>query len=136
MANETVSPEAFIIRRIPPSNEIDTVAKLDDGSLRPTSATLSLRAGEAGLSCSQAAITSPEQLLKQIGKTGADGWMVAKWLVSDVPKELEVVVTPSDPPALDPGHCEIRRIDGLKISKKQSSQLAKAGRILSDSQTP
>lgn len=130
MTDEIVAESEFIIRRIPPSSMMDTVKKLGDGGYRPTSATLGLRPGEKGLSCSRRCVTSPEQLLSQIGKDESDGWMVAAWQVSELPAGLEVILTPSDPPELDPGHCEIRPVSGNAFKSSLSSKLAKKGRII------
>ncbi len=91
-----IDDNEVIIRRIPPGKPgQDTV--MPDGS-RVTSATLMLKAGEQGLSCSRLSITSPEQLLSQIGKSISDGWSVCGWKVAELPADLHVVITPSNPP--------------------------------------
>ena len=127
---DVVSIDEFIIRRIPPGKpDFDTVVSCGDYD-RPTSATLGLRRGEYGLSCSRLAITSPAQLLAQQNCLLADGWRVCIWKVADLPAELEVIVTPSDPPGLDQGHCEIRAKSGFVYNGKLASKLAKKARIL------
>lgn len=130
MLTDVISGDDYIIRRVPPSGEIDYVKAKPDGTVRPTSASLFLRTGESGLSCSQKKITSPSQLLNQIGQSFSSGWAVAVWKVGDLPAGLEVVATPSQPPELDPGHCEIRPTDGTTFSSKLRSRLAKAGAIV------
>ncbi len=124
-----VDGNEYIIRRIPPGRPgQDTV--LPPAGERATSATLMLREGEDGLSCSRLSITSPEDLLAQIDKSTDEGWSVCVWKVSELPEGLQVVVTPSDPPELDPGHCEIRPKRGRVFSKKLASKLAKKSKIL------
>lgn len=127
---DRVSGGEFIIRRIPPGlPDFDTTKESVNGK-RATSATLGLRDSESGLSCSRINITKPLDLLEQAGKTVQDGWMVCIWKVSDIPDDLEVVVTPSEPPELDPGHCEIRAKPGKKYDQKAASKLSKKSRIL------
>lgn len=128
---DEVDGEEYIIRRIPPGRPgQDTV--LPPHGERATSATLMLmlRGNETGLSCSRKLITSPEALLAQIGKSVEDGWSVCIWRVSDIPDDLHVVVTPSVPPELDPGHCEIRPKPGKTFSKKLASKLARKSAIV------
>ncbi|MCA9126870.1 MAG: hypothetical protein KDB22_07290 [Planctomycetales bacterium] len=126
---DEVDGEEYIIRRIPPGRPgQDTV--LPPHGERATSATLMLRVNEIGLSCSRKLITSPEQLLAQIGKSTEDGWSVCTWKVSDIPDDLQVVVTPSEPPELDPGHCVIRPKPGKSFTKKLASKLAKKSTIV------
>ena len=126
---EVVHGDEFIIRRIPPGKPgQDTV--LPPNGERATSATLMLREGEIGLSCSRLSITSPEELLAQIDKSADEGWSVCEWKVSELPEDLHVVVTPSDPPELDLGHCEIRAKPGNVYSRKLASKLAKVRKIL------
>lgn len=134
MSHLAVSDDDRIIRRILPSGDIETTIVRPDGSHTPTSATLGLRHGELGLSCSLRRITSPQELLRQIGASVDDGWTVAEWRVGDLPADLEVVVTPSVPPDLDPGHCEIRPRAGKTFSKRLQSKLAKQGRVLDPSE--
>ena len=127
---ERVSGDEFVIRRIPPGKpDFDTTKDSENGK-RATSATLGLRDNESGLSCSRLKLTTPIALLEQAGKTIQDGWMISVWKVSQLPEELEVVVTPSDPPELDPGHCEIRAKQGKKYDQKAASKLARKSRIL------
>lgn len=130
MQGEPVPDEKSIIRRVPPSGNMDFVVTRKDGSLRPTSAALFVREGEVGLSCSRSDVTTPESLLAQIEKSADVGWMVAVWKVKDLPEGLEVIDTPSDPPGLDPGHCEIRVKEGHRFTPKLRSKLAKAGAIV------
>lgn len=130
MLADRLGETEVIIRRIPPSEKMETVKQTNDGGLRPTSATLYLRDGETGLSCSRLSITSPVELLRQIDESTASGWSVAMWVVKDIPRDLEVVITPSDPPSLDLGHCEIRPKPGVKFSDKLASKLARKGRIV------
>ncbi len=131
MANDVVDSNEFIIRRIPPTSEdFETIVTRPDGTVRPSSATLGLASGELGLSCSQLSVTSPQELLAQEPATQSGGWMIAKWQVRDIPEGLEVVVTPSNPPELDPGHCEIRPKPGIEYKPKLRTKLAKAGTIL------
>ena len=127
---ERVSGDAFIIRRVsPPRPDMDFVTRKSESRMRATSAALFLREGEKGLSCSQLAITSPRQLLAQIDASLADGWEVAIWKVAEISAEyFEVIKTPSNPPELDPGHCEIRATS--TFSQKLVSKLAKASTIL------
>jgi hypothetical protein len=126
---DEVDGAEYIIRRIPPGTPgQDTV--LPPAGERATSATLMLREGEIGLSCSRLSVTSPKELLAQIDKSTADGWSVCIWKVSELPEDLYVVITPSAPPDLDPGHCEIRAKPGKNFSKKLASKLAKKSRIL------
>lgn len=127
---ERVSSEEFIIRRIPAGKPgFDTTIETASGK-RASSATLGLRDNETGLSCSRLSITAPTDLLKQAGKTLQDDWMICVWKVSDLPDELEVVITPSVPKELDPGHCEIRAKQGKKYDQKAASKLARKSRIL------
>lgn len=49
----------------------------------------------------------------------------------DIPEGLSVVITPSQPPDLDPGHCEIRSKD---FSDKLRSKLARASTVLTESE--
>jgi hypothetical protein len=126
---DEVDGDEFIIRRIPPGRPgQDTV--LPPAGERATSATLMLREGEEGLSCSRLSITSPEKLLAQIDKSTKEGWSVCVWKVSELPEDLCVVVIPSDPPELDLGHCEIRPKPGIVFSRKLASKLAKVSKIL------
>lgn len=130
--SEEISNDEFIIRRIPPSRpeiQLDYVTMKDGDRKRATSMALSLRTGENGLSCSRLTKTSPKQLLAQVGVSTSDGWTVAIWKISELPIGLKVVITPSTPPDLDPGHCEIRPID--TYTRKIQSNLAKASTILS-----
>lgn len=128
---ELVSKEEYIIRRIPPSSDKMTYSKAKANSLnartRATSAALFRRPGELGLSCSRLSITSPIQLLSQVKLSHMDGWEVCVWRVSELPDGVTVIITPSVPPELDPGHCEIRSPD---FSKKLISKLAAASTIL------
>lgn len=108
---------------------MDYVTRKSETRMRATSAALFLREGERGLSCSQLAITSPKQLLAQVDASVSDGWEVAIWKVDDIPADyFEVVETPSNPPELDPGHCEIRPT--TLFSQKLQSKLAKTSTIL------
>jgi hypothetical protein len=128
---ELVSKEEYIIRRVPPSSDkmIYSKVKADSPNARKraTSAALFRRQGELGLSCSRLSITSPIQLLSQVNLSFLDGWEVSVWRVGDLPEGLSVVITPSDPPELDRGHCEIRSPD---FSKRLLSKLAYASTIL------
>ena len=73
-------------------------------------------------------MTSPKMLLSQLSDSA--GWHVGIWKVSSIPAGLIVLVTPSDPPDLDPGHCEIR---GVPIySKSLQSKFAKSSTILTE----
>ena len=132
---EQVSGEEFIIRRVPPSSDKMTFSKGKTDSpnarKRATSSTLNLRPLELGLSCSRLLITSPSQLLAQVNLSIKDGWEVSVWKVKDLPDGLSVVVTPSVPQELDPGHCEIR---SPCFSEKLKSKLAQASTILTDNQ--
>lgn len=130
--SEEISNDEFIIRRIPPSKpeiQLDYVTTKDGDRKRATSIALALRAGEIGLSCSRLKETSPKQLLAQVGVSTLDGWTVAIWKISELPIGLKVEITPSVPPDLDPGHCEIRPID--TYTRKIQSNLAKSSTILS-----
>ena len=131
---DEVPASEFIIRRIPPSqpeSSLDFVVRKDNNRARATSASLGIRAGELGLSCSRLELTSPKMLLGQL-KFSPVGWNVAIWKVSEIPMGLVVVITPSDPPDLDPGHCEIR---GAPIyNKSLQSKLAKSSTILTEAE--
>ena len=129
---EPVSGDEYIIRRIPPPRpSMDFITQKSDGLWRATSAALHRREGEMGLSCSRLAITSPKQLLAQINASVHDGWEVCIWKVSDIPEGLSVVITPSSPPELDPGHCEIR---SQNFTDRLRSKLAKASVVLTHAQ--
>lgn len=129
---EQVGGNEYIIRRIPPPRpNMDFIAPKTDGRWRATSASLHVREGEAGLSCSRLAVTSPKQLLSQINASVHDGWEVCFWKVSEIPEGLLVVTTPSAPPELDPGHCEIR---SENFTDRLKSKLAKASMILTHTQ--
>ena len=126
---ERVDGEEFIIRRIPPGNPgFDTTMFDENGKERATSATLGLRPGEAGLSCSRFKITTPSALLAQIGVSLDDGWKVCCWKVCELPVGVEVLIVPTDPPELEPGHCEIRPLTGKNYN---NTKIAKASRVLS-----
>lgn len=128
---EEIRNDEFIIRRIPPSKpdlQLDYVTNKDEHRKRATSAAVALRPGERGLSCSRLQITSPKQLLAQVGVSIAAGWNVAVWKISELPKGLNVVLTPSEPAEMDPGHCEIRPIGDY--TRAIQSKLAKASTIL------
>ena len=127
---ELVSDEEYIIRRVPPPKpNLDFIVKKSDSRFRATSASLHRRPGEMGLSCSRLSKTSPKQLLAQINVSSRDGWEVCFWKVGDIPEGLMVVITPSQPPDSDPGHCEIRSKD---FTKKLVSKLAGASTILTE----
>lgn len=130
-----VSGEEYIIRRVPPSTGKMTYSKGKSDSpnarKRATSASLNRRPLELGLSCSRLIITSPSQLLAQIDLSIKDGWEVCVWKVNDLPEGLSVVITPSVPQELDPGHCEIR---SPGFSERLKSKLAQASTILTDNQ--
>ena len=110
---------------------MDFITQKTDGLWRATSAALHRREGEIGLSCSRLAVTSPKQLLAQINASVHDGWEVCIWKVSDIPEGLSVVITPSSPPELDPGHCEIR---SQNFTDRLRSKLAKASVVLTHAQ--
>lgn len=132
---EEVPPIEFIIRRIPPSQpeaSLDFVVSKNNGRFRATSGSLGVRSGKLGLSCSRLKVTSPKMLLAQLSNCNPAGWSVAIWKVSSIPAGLVVVVTPSDPPELDLGHCEIR---GKPIySRALQSKLAKSSTILTETE--
>ncbi len=132
---EPVSKEEYIIRRVPPSSDKMIYSKVKANSpnarKRATSAALYRRQGELGLSCSRLSITSPIQLLSQVNLPSLDGWEVCVWRVGDLPEGLSVMITPSVPPELDRGHCEIRSRD---FSKRLISKLADASTILTTDQ--
>jgi hypothetical protein len=129
---DLVSGDEYILRRIPPPKpNMNYVTEKPDKRLRATSAALYIRPSEMGLSCSRLSKTSPKQLLAQIGASSSDGWEVCIWKVSDIPEGLSVVITPSQPPDLDPGHCEIRSKD---FSDKLRSKLARASTVLTESE--
>lgn len=56
--------------------------------------------------------------------------MVCIWRVGDLPDDLEAISTPSNPPELDPGHCEIRAKAGKIYDQRLASKLARNSRIL------
>ena len=125
---ELVSGDEYVIRRIPPPRpNMNFIAAKSDSRFRATSAALYRREGELGLSCSRLSITSPAQLLAQVDALIHDGWEVCIWKVCDIPAGLSVVITPSDPPDLDPGHCEIR---SPEFNDRLKSKLARASTIL------
>ena len=125
---EPVSGDEFIIRRVPPPRpNMDFITKKSDSMWRATSAALHRRELELGLSCSRLSKTSPKQLLAQVNASHRDGWEVCIWKVSDIPDGLTVVITPSDPPDLDPGHCEIRSKD---FNDRLRSKLARLSTVL------
>ena len=127
-SNNEISDDDILIRRVPPPIEENTTAT-DDGGRRPNSNRMQKRSAEdSGLSCSVISVTSPEQLLSHLEKTGLDrtGWGVCGFAVSSVKKlGLEVILKPEDG---DNGHCEVQGAFGKKTPKK----LAQIARMLSN----
>lgn len=131
MSDEHLVPESeLILRRIPPDGTPKTVKVDAEGISRPTSGMMATRAGEAGLSCSRKAMTSPAELLAQLELQGKDstGWMVCELSVSAVTSlGFKVIICPTE---LDPGHCEIRPTGELTFSKGNCRKLARHAQII------
>ena len=128
---ETIDDDEVILRRIPPSDTIESTMLREGGGLRATSARLSTRDDEEGLSCTRLRQTSPADLLSQLRLHGMspETWMVCRLHVQEVRSlGLNVVHKPTD---WDPGHCEVVNPNG-KVTSKLSSKLAKRSRILTD----
>ena len=126
-----ISDDDVLLRRLPPNRDgFVSMTPREGGGHRATSAFMSVRSGERGGSCSQLAITSPQDLLEQLRNQGKDpsDWHVCRIFVRDVRAlGLQVVPAPTD---IDPGHCEIRPADGLKFAKRTPQKLARKTRIL------
>ena len=133
--NDRIGDDEVLLRRIQPStDEVQTMTKCADSTLRATTPAMSPRRGEAELSCSLRRVTSPRKLLSELNHQGIDptGWHVCSFLASDVRAAgLEVKQTPTD---RDPGHCSIFDIngDGAGYPKKNARKLARETHVLTD----
>lgn len=135
---EPIDDDEIIIRRIPPatstpSGRIESTYPRLEGGLRATSARLSTKPGEFGLSCSRLRQTSPRALLDDLWHDAIDpsGWKVCRLRVRDVRAlGLEIIHKPTE---RDPGHSEIVAEGGVfEYPNNKSQKLAKKTRVLTD----
>lgn len=129
---EEIGDKEIILRRIPPSGNIESTQVRPEGGLRAVSIHLQIKKDETGLSCSRLLITSPKELLDQLEFSGIpkQAWMVCRIFASDIyDLGLDVVYCKTE---LDLGHCEIRPTPNQSYSKTIRSKLAKKTRILTE----
>lgn len=128
---EPIGDDEVLLRRIPPPTlNLASAVPRTEGGLRATSARLTIRDDEHGLSCSRLALTSPQTLLDSLLLQHIDpaGWMVCRVFAKDI-RQLGLEIVPM-PESWDPGHCQIVDGDLGNYPNKKATKLAKKTRIL------
>lgn len=130
--SEPISPDEFILKRVPSSRPGGVKSILDRPGigLTATSFAIGPRPNEKFPSWSREKITTPIELLEIARNQGQeiDGWHVVAVEAVEI-FELGLNVVPEPTPE-DPGHCLIKPTDQQRFTDKLWSKLAKRTRVI------